>query len=339
MASRGNPTLIGAFVLGGLALFVIALFVLGGGRLLEKRSTWVAYFDGSVEGLAPGAAVTFRGVHVGSVIQVDLQLNTKTLQARIPVVFETDPSRVTYMNGTLPTVRDAEQMAKGGLRASLVQQSFVTGQRAIQLDLLPNTPYTLVGGDPNSPIIEVAVVKSDIEQLKDSFTNLPLRELVATTERTLLSVDRLASSPELQTGLAALVGALIQLNQETGPTLRDIATAAQTVQGAARQASQSVATLESDAHATLTDIRGLTNSVDQQVATSGQALLSSVQSARAALRQAELAMTAMNSLVAGNSALRADLERTLRNSAQASESLKEFARKIERSPNALVIGR
>ena len=57
----GKP-IIGAFVVGAVALAVAGLFVLGGGEFLKKKYMRVMYFDGSVKGLKVGAPVTFRGV-------------------------------------------------------------------------------------------------------------------------------------------------------------------------------------------------------------------------------------------------------------------------------------
>ena len=67
MASKANPAVIGGFVLGAIALAVVGLMVVGGGRFFQHRQFWEAYFDESIKGLAIGAPVTFRGVKVGSV--------------------------------------------------------------------------------------------------------------------------------------------------------------------------------------------------------------------------------------------------------------------------------
>ena len=45
----GKP-IIGAFVLGAIALAVAGLFVLGGGKFLKEKYMRVMYFDGFVKG-------------------------------------------------------------------------------------------------------------------------------------------------------------------------------------------------------------------------------------------------------------------------------------------------
>ena len=61
MSARANPVVIGAFVVGALALVVIGLVVFGGINLLHRPLKVVMYFDESVNGLAVGAPLSYRG--------------------------------------------------------------------------------------------------------------------------------------------------------------------------------------------------------------------------------------------------------------------------------------
>jgi paraquat-inducible protein B len=60
MRKRANPAVIGGFVVGAVALIVIGVLLLGGGRFLAERRTYVLYFDDSVEGLSVGAPLNFK---------------------------------------------------------------------------------------------------------------------------------------------------------------------------------------------------------------------------------------------------------------------------------------
>jgi paraquat-inducible protein B len=64
MGRRANPTLIGAFIIGVVALIVMGLLIFGGGRFFSETQTFVLYFDGSVKGLNVGAPVEFQVVRV-----------------------------------------------------------------------------------------------------------------------------------------------------------------------------------------------------------------------------------------------------------------------------------
>src|SRR5579872_2178844 len=86
--SSVSPTALGGFVLGGLAVVVAAILFFGGGDVFAPKTKAVAFFDGSVGGLAPGAAVTYRGVRVGSVSSVSVLVDPTELKARVPVYLQ-----------------------------------------------------------------------------------------------------------------------------------------------------------------------------------------------------------------------------------------------------------
>ncbi len=106
MNKKISPTLIGGFVLGAVILLVIAVIAFGSGRLFRKTKEFVVYFDGSVNGLNIGAPVKFRGVEVGSVKNILLQLEKGMEVQSIPVVFEIDLKKITSRGGAVTLLED-----------------------------------------------------------------------------------------------------------------------------------------------------------------------------------------------------------------------------------------
>ena len=334
MAKKYSPTLIGGFVLGGIFLLIGALFLFGSGDLFKEKRRWVTYFDGSVGGLNVGAPVNFRGVRVGEVTDVRLQVDPKALTARIPVYFEIDPDRVEWVGGRI--AQSAKMAADAGLRAKLAMQSQVTGQMQIELDLLPDTPAVLVGTDPN--VSEVPSAKSEFDVLREQVSGLPLRDLLASIDRTVNNIDRLVNSPEMREGVRALSNSLAEteklmagLNEGAKPLLHEMTATAQSVRQTSDQANASLRALEGDTRATLGDVRGLTNSLRGD-------LRSTLRSADLALQQARTTLASVDGLVADDSSSRADIDHALQNLAQASSALRSFADKVERNPNAIIVG-
>ena len=84
-----RPALVGAFVVGALALVVTAIILLGSGSVFRTRHLYVLYFKTSVNGLHVGAPVKFRGVEIGSVNRILLSLNQLENAVRT-----NDPSRI-----------------------------------------------------------------------------------------------------------------------------------------------------------------------------------------------------------------------------------------------------
>ena len=102
MSKPANKRLIGVFVLGAIALLVIAVVVLGSGKFFRKTFKAVCFFEGSVGGLSVGAPVVFNGVRIGEVTDVVLRYDTRDLTATIPVYIEIDPQRMETV-GPRPT--------------------------------------------------------------------------------------------------------------------------------------------------------------------------------------------------------------------------------------------
>ena len=88
MSRHANPTLIGAFVLGAVALAVTVIMLLAGGQLFRQRHQHIMYFDEAAEGLQVGAPVVFLGVKVGTVKDIRLGLSKDGQRFMVPVVIE-----------------------------------------------------------------------------------------------------------------------------------------------------------------------------------------------------------------------------------------------------------
>ena len=149
---KRNALLIGAFVLAALAMSVVGVLWLSGNNLFKKQQEAMIFYRGNASGLYVGAPVGFRGVTIGQVEQIGIEVDPTTLKALVPVRMrlQADALRV---NGKKGEPIDIPALVQRGLRARLVAQSFVTGQKSIELDFVPNTPATLVGGDTSRPEI------------------------------------------------------------------------------------------------------------------------------------------------------------------------------------------
>jgi phospholipid/cholesterol/gamma-HCH transport system substrate-binding protein len=100
METRSNQILVGSVVLGliaALVVFIVWLSQLGEGG----QKTYDVFFQQSVEGLANGSGVTFRGVPVGQIESINLEPNSpQFIRVRIRVS-DTTP----VLQGTTATIR------------------------------------------------------------------------------------------------------------------------------------------------------------------------------------------------------------------------------------------
>ncbi len=128
----GNrQTVVGAFVLGGIILALGAIILFGQLNPFSRIVRAVVVLQGSASGLSIGAPVTFRGVPVGSVSNIELVFDRRSFTAYIPVTLVLDPRRV-HSTGKREII-GVEEFVRRGLRAQVNIQSLVTGQAAIEL--------------------------------------------------------------------------------------------------------------------------------------------------------------------------------------------------------------
>ena len=173
MSKQASPTLIGAFVVGAIALVVTALLVFGSGHFFTDRRPWVAYFPGSVKGLRVGAPVNFRGVAIGEVNSISVLYNDKDGSMTIPVVVEIQPDRITVIDeigSERAESNELQDLIDRGLRAQLQVDSLVTGLLSVELGFYPDTPADLV--EVASPDFEklpqIPTIPSTLEELEQS---------------------------------------------------------------------------------------------------------------------------------------------------------------------------
>lgn len=328
MSKKANKTLIGAFVVGAVALLVSIILIFGSGKFFTERDSYVLYFEGSVKGLNTGAPVMFRGVKVGSVTDISLMADPEELAIRIPVIIEVEPDR--FKSTVQQQQRDPEKtvqlLIEKGLRAQLVMQSFVTGQLMVNLDFYPDKPARFSGLKSEHP--EIPTIATGLEELVSKIEELPLSELINRANSSLEGLETLVKSPALHESIRSLHDALndIQnlvrdMNAHVDPLLSGIEHSSDAARGAFEQAEKTFSAID-DAAAELTP--------------SAQETLNS---ATSAMKKAEETLAAMQGFFAKDSPLLYELNNTLRELTATSRSIRIFVEYLEEHPEAFLKGK
>ena len=183
MSTRANPAVIGAFVVGAVALLLVALLVWGGTGLFRTKLDYVLFFDSAVTGLNKGAPVLARGVKVGEVTDVQLRWGT-------PMIARVHLPRAAGAQGNgegrTRAGDRARRCARTVFAAQLRMQSFVTGVLYVALDFRPDTPIVLRGLDPRVPELptiptDIEVWTAKLERFADTIEKVPLDQIAQTT--------------------------------------------------------------------------------------------------------------------------------------------------------------
>jgi paraquat-inducible protein B len=368
MGKRANPTLIGAFVVGGVALAVVAVLLLGGREWFKRPVTCLMAFDGNVAGLAVGSPVSFRGVQLGTVSVIELRTST----ALIVVLALIDPSRIRGFPGqvTPERVEQSIQVAvKNGLRAQLQVQSLLTGQLYVGLDYYPDRPARMTGLDKD--ICEIPTIPTTLAQVQDQMRKimseleqLPLKQIVEAAARTIEGVDRIVHAPELTRAIKSLDATMVEantflrtVNARVGPTAdslqatlgqaqrtidevgRDVRRLVENVDSQVKPLAANLDATANSARALMEDAQKTLRSVDQQLAPVLTSFSAASDAARDALRKAEASLKNVDGVLDGNSIVGYQLAEALSELARAARALRALGDEIDREPNILLFGR
>jgi paraquat-inducible protein B len=200
--------------------------------LYTSKIPFLINLIGSAQGLNIGSEVRMRGIRVGEIIDLRMELDIATQEFLIPAVIEIEPQRIKPRNiQAMPEDVHSgafQQAAYGifdiliakGLRARVASGSLLTGQKYISLDFVPNArPVKLATKEkyPAIPMVESVDLDAVMKSADDVLTGLvttvsTLNSLIGSPEmaRSLKSLDRtLASVDHAAAGASKEVGPLL----------------------------------------------------------------------------------------------------------------------------------
>jgi paraquat-inducible protein B len=341
MGKKSSKTLIGAFVVGAVALGVAAVLIFGSGKFFKKQSRFVMFFEGSLKGLQVGAPVVMQGVKVGEVTDISLLSDLATLEFYQPVYIEVDPEKFHIVGenkktlGLLSKKKYAlyDRLLEKGMKGQLVLQSFVTGQLWIALDFHPNKPYRMVGVVTDVP--EIPTISTAIEELQKTVENLPLKEIVLKLDNVITGIDRIVNSPEMKQTIVNLekttrdIDVLVKhvdskvepLTADAHRTLEEANKTLASAQGALAQAEKTLAFQEG---------------VPGQMA---EKLMATLDSARTALDESRKALVQVQDLTTQSAYIGYEVGSTLEETKSLSRSIRSLSDYLERHPESLIRGK
>jgi paraquat-inducible protein B len=318
MNKRVSPAVIGAFVVASFAILVVALIVVGSGKMFTRPVRFICMFQGNLNGLKVGAPVKVRGVQIGTVAAIELRLLPSQGQIRpgirglrLPVIIDVDRSQVLARGASGEALETSgfDEWIKRGMRAQLATESLLTGLLYIDLDLHPNTPIKFVL-EPEGPYREIPTVQTDLAQLQerltqvlDKFDKIDFQALVVSITDAANSIKTLTGSPELKATLESLKGTVANLNQA------------------------------------VISARALLNNANAKVGPLIADIRESSDEANKTMKETRAALVSLQQTLDPNAPLAVHLNRTLDSLDETSQSLGEFTDYLQRNPSVLIRGR
>jgi paraquat-inducible protein B len=320
MSKKANPVSVGLFVILGLALAVAGVVLFSSRSLFHPKVKVILYFDASLKGLDPGAPVKFRGVTIGSVVEVLIRHNQSSNDFSMPVVIAIDRKLVQSKSDALLVIgsQRLDLLIQRGFRARLDAESLVTGVLYISVDFVPTAPAP-VFHQLKPEYLEMPTLPSDIQQLLANLAHIDVRGLSDKLNGLLTRVDTSLSElnvAEINAGITNLLGSANRVI--TTPDLTNSFTAL-------RQ--------------TLAQAGSLMTHVDCRVDPLADGITKTLADAQKTLGDVRVAVGNVSDLLGPDSALRPDLIQALEQVSDAGRSVSDLAELLERNPNALLAGK
>ncbi len=305
MRARPNYAIVGAFVLGLTAVAIaVALWLVSGGVSLERHDRYIASFEESVSGLSRGAPVTFRGVPVGTVREIALDV--------------VDPDRVRLVlevaRGTPITQDTVAVLVFQGLTGIATVDLAGGGRASPPLALTPGEPYRVIRTAPSTMRrLESGVMAllADLGETARSANALLGDETRVALQRTVADVQQLVH---------AFAGRSSDVDAAIGDAAESLRHAAET----SARLPGLVARIGRDAEAV--------ERVADEVGRVGAATRAAVDEASAAAKDASRAVQQLN----GESLV--ELQRLLTEMTETAAALGRVSRELERNRGALLGG-
>lgn len=143
-------------------------------QIYTEKTEWLLYFDQSVRGLVAGAPVEFRGIRVGQVRDVRLELDAEQQHFRIPVLIEIEPERFGHV-ALAPEERRRrlDALVAAGMRAQLKSGNLLTGQLTVALDMHENAEPAQIAWQTPYPVFPT--IPTALEEITATLTSLVRR--------------------------------------------------------------------------------------------------------------------------------------------------------------------
>ena len=225
--------------------------------------TLLLYFNQSLRGLQPGAAVDFRGVVIGEVKSIGAEFSRTERDFRMPVLVQVYPDRLRQRTGNAApeSKRTQEErlrtLVDKGMRGQLRNGSLLTGQLYVALDFFPKAPPATV--DLTRVPLELPTVANSLDELQNQVQEIvgkvnkvPIEEIGRDVRTTLANLDKTLVGAERLTRT---------LNNDVSPEITAALKDARKTIDSANQMLASDAPLQADLRQTLQELSRTATSV------------------------------------------------------------------------------
>ncbi|WP_421995124.1 intermembrane transport protein PqiB [Reyranella sp.] len=218
----------------------------------------VSYFPGSVSGLDVGADVTLHGLKIGEVTDVALVYDAKLDRIVVPVHYRVEAGRIRNIAKAeaIDPAKLAEEMIRRGLRATLQAPSLITGGKIIALERVDDAKPADLERDGDVYVIPASEtggfdsITRSANELLSKINRIDFDRIGRSLSRAAEGIDVTINGPQIKKTLAALEGAMVdlqdiarKLDKDAGPALKRLPAIAAQLQDAVTQANRLISSV------------------------------------------------------------------------------------------------
>lgn len=315
MSTPTNHWKLGLFVVVSLAVGAGLAFMLGARAFQKETVTYVSYFDEAVSGLEIGSRVSFRGVTIGNVSSIDVAPDRR----HVAVSYKLPVDVLTRMGLAREEGRKVRMRVPSDVRVQLGTTG-ITGTKYVKLDFFKeetNPPPELPFEVPQNYIPATPSTLKNVEEaLSRALEQVP--EVVASAHLLLEEVRHL---------VVGLVAADIP---------RRMSTTLDGVDGLVNTLDRQITAV--NAPAVARDARRTLEALDAAL-TSADQLLVKVNADNGLIDSLKRASDRVGDVAGGARGTGHELDRTLRDLREASQSVQRLVDALEVEPDMLLKGR
>jgi len=317
--------LIGAFVFGAIIIAIGAVLFFGSANLFAKKQSFETYFNQSVNGLAVGSNVKYKGVTVGKVTRVQLKFQGIDEAPVVKVLYEINTDNLLNKYGLSIDLSDRkvhDKAVANGFRAKLDFESLISGQLFIALDFYKDASPPELHAEGDEHLFEIPPQPSDIDAILADLTK---------AIGNIGSVDFASLAKELQAVLQSAHDSIDAMHlDQLGPSLDKAASSISNLANGEQVKSALASVRESFGQLTVT-LKNLNPAVGD--------LKPTLDRAKAALTNLQKSTAELDQVLKPDSTFRYQLDSSLSGINAAAASIQQLADFLQRHPNSLLFGR
>ena len=219
MSEQTQKLRIGIFIITGGLLMIAVLLFLGLSDIFIDKVKLVTRFQESVQGLTVGSPVKYRGVQVGTVSDISIMMQKKTVW----VVMEIEPRFFRGLDTSTFCNALQKEIANG--LACRLEFAGITGMKFIDLDYFrnANADYNIPADLPMNDAVYITGVPSAFQDFSSAVVNamdrlskIKFEEISSELERSLSSLNTLLADPAIKSTISKLNEAAENLEASTG---------------------------------------------------------------------------------------------------------------------------